>query len=125
MKMMDNDEIQNDVNSLLQDATSGNQENYSVSGDRQQATSREEDPAQRRRKWKKEENAELWKCFTLRNPHQRGYRKRMTNIWHERGNHQNTEQRLADQIRAITKRNWLTETEREEIQRDIENQEVT
>ena len=53
MKMMDNDEIQNDVNSLLQDATSGNQENYSVSGDRQQATSREEDPAQRRRKWKK------------------------------------------------------------------------
>ena len=53
MKMMNKDEIQNDVNSLLQDATSGNQENYSFTGDRQQATSREEDPAQRRRKWKK------------------------------------------------------------------------
>ena len=112
---MINDEIQNDVNSSLRETASGNQENYSDPGDRQQATSR--------RKWKKEENIELWKSYILSNPQQRGYRKRMTNIWHERGNHQNTEQRLADQIRAITKRNWLTETEREEIQRKIENPE--
>ena len=66
-------------------------------------------------------NIELWKCYLLSNPEQRGYRRRMTSLWHERGNHEVTEQRLADQQRLILKRKWLTETEREEIKRKLED----
>ena len=117
---MYNEETQNDVNSPSRGTSSGTQ-NSSASEGRYQETSREE---QRRRKWKKEENIELWKCYTLSNPQQRGYRKRMTSIWHERGNHQCNEQRLADQIRGIMKRKWLTETEREEIKRRIEDPDI-
>ena len=73
-----------------------------------------------RRKWNKEDNIELWKCYLLSDPQRRGYRKRMATLWHERGNEETTEQRLADQQRAISKREWLTQTEREEIRRKIE-----
>ena len=66
-------------------------------------------------------NIELWKCYLLSNPEQRGYRRRMTSLWHERGNYEVTEQRLADQQRLILKRKWLTETEREEIKRKLED----
>ena len=79
----------------------------------------------KRRKCSEEKNTELWKCYVLSNPQQRGYRKRMTSLWHERANHQVTEQRLADQIRTIQKKNWLTETEREEIKRKIEEPDIT
>ena len=48
----------------------------------------------------------------------------MTSLWHERSNHRVTEQRLADQIRAIKEKNWLTETEREEIKRKIEDPDI-
>ena len=73
-----------------------------------------------RRKWTKEDNTELWKCYVRSNPDQRGYRKRMVNLWQQRGNTEASEQRLADQQRAIVKRQWLTPTEREEIARKIE-----
>ena len=49
----------------------------------------------------------------------RGYRKRMHNIWHERNNAYQTEQRLADQICGIMKNNWLFVIEREEIERQL------
>ena len=76
-----------------------------------------------RRRWTKEHNIELWKCYLLSDPQTRGYRRRMTSLWHERGNHDATEQRIADQQRAIVRRNWLSEIEREEIKRKIEDPE--
>ena len=47
----------------------------------------------------------------------------MVNLWQQRGNTEASEQRLADQQRAIVKRQWLTPTEREEIARKIEEPE--
>ena len=75
-----------------------------------------------RRKWNKNDNKEIWKCYIKSNPNQRGYRSRMKNIWDERNNYPQTEQRLADQIRLIKKNNWLSRIEREELQREIEGQ---
>ena len=125
MKMMNNEESQNDVNSPSRGTSSGNQVS-SESGGHYQATSIQNNTTttRRKRKWNKEENIELWKCYILSEPNQRGYRKRMTALWHERSNHKVTEQRLADQIRAIKEKNWLTETEREEIKRKIEEPDI-
>ena len=55
----------------------------------------------------------------MSNPAMRGYRRRMPNIWQERNNAPQTEQRLADQIRGIMKNNWLSVIEREEIERQL------
>ena len=124
--MMQNEEIDNDVNEASTNGgfSSGRRTcNWGEDG-RHPATSNEPDTTeeqQRRRKWNKELNIELWKCYLLSNPEQRGYRRRMTSLWHERGNHEVTEQRLADQQRLILKRKWLTETEREEIKRKLED----
>ena len=130
MKMMENDDRDNDVNeSHINVGVSSGHQNLSWElGGRNQATSEVESTTtqenQKRRRWNKEENVELWKCYILSNPEQRGYRKRMTSLWHERANHQATEQRLADQLRAIQKKKWLTETEREEIKRKIEDPDI-
>ena len=40
-------------------------------------------------------------------------------IWHERNNAPQTEQRLADHICGIMKNNWLSVTEREEIESQL------
>ena len=62
------------------------------------------------------------KCFYKSDPSQRGYRKRMIKIWKEIGVFDTTEQRLADQSRAIRTNGWLSEIEMEEIQREIERE---
>ena len=76
-----------------------------------------------RRKWTKDENKEIWRCYILSDPATRNYRKRMHNIWNERENPPQTEQRLADQIRAIKKNNWISKTEIEEMSREVTPQE--
>ena len=43
----------------------------------------------------------------------------MYNIWHERNNAPQTEQKLADQIRSIMKNNWLSVIERGEIEKQL------
>ena len=55
----------------------------------------------------------------MSNPAERGYRKRMHNIWNERENAPLSEQRLADQVNSIKKNNWLSELERDEIERQL------
>ena len=55
----------------------------------------------------------------MSDPAVRGYRRRMHNIWYERNNTLQTEQRLADQILGIMKNNWLSVIEREEIERQL------
>ena len=75
--------------------------------------------ARSRKKWMKDENKEIWRCYKMSNPSMRGCRNRMHNIWQERNNAPHTEQRLADQIRGIMKNNWLSVIEREEIERQL------
>ena len=75
--------------------------------------------ARPRKKWTRDENKEAWRCYSMSNPSLRGYRKRMHNIWQERNDIPLTEQRLADQIHGIKKKNWLSVIEREEIERQL------
>ena len=74
-----------------------------------------------RLKWSKEVNKIVMRCFYSSEPTKRGYRQRMLNVWKEIGVFKLTEQRLADQARAIRTNGWLSEIELEEIQRNLEN----
>ena len=92
---------------------------------------REEDAAEMgptevrsRKRWTKDENKEICRCYKMSDPAMRGYRKRMHNIWYERNNAPQTEQRLADQIHCIIKNNWLSVIEREEIERQLASNEM-
>ena len=58
-------------------------------------------PATARDNWTKEINKLVIRCFFQSEPMRRGYRKRMLAIWREIGVFDVTEQRLADQSRAI------------------------
>ena len=49
------------------------------------------------------------------NPSQRGYRKRMIEIWRERSTFQTTNQTLANQVRTIIKKGWFSDLELLEI----------
>ena len=71
-------------------------------------------------KWSKEVNKIVMRCFYKSEPNKRGYRKRMLEIWTDIGVFEVTEQRLADQSRAIRTNGWLTGVELEEIQREIQ-----
>ena len=103
-------------------------------GRRCQATDhngREEDAAEMgstevrsRKKWTKDENKEIWRYYRMSDPAMRGYRKRVHNVWHERNNAPQTEQRLADQICGIMKNNWFSVIEREEIERQLAPNEI-
>ena len=56
--------------------------------------------ARSRQGWTKDENKEIWKCYIMIDQAMRGYKKKMHNIWHERNNAPQKEQRLMDQIRG-------------------------
>ena len=51
-----------------------------------------------RRRWTKEENELVMRCFYQNDPTRRGYQKRMIAIWREIGTFEITEQRLVDQV---------------------------
>ena len=69
----------------------------------------------KRRTWTREENKPVLECYFRSNPSQRGYRKRMIEIWKECTKFQTTSQRLADQVRTITKKVWFSDLELLEI----------
>ena len=69
--------------------------------------------------WSKEVNKIVMKCFYKSEPSKRGYRKRMFAKWQEIGVFNVSEQRLADQVRAIKNNNFLSNVELEEIEREI------
>ena len=82
-------------------------------------TRKRRNEADGRKKWKKEELVTLMKCYYRSEPCVFGYRKRLFKLWCENSSlFDATEQRLADQARAILKYKWLTEIELEEIKRD-------
>ena len=64
------------------------------------------------------------KCYIKSNPGTRGYRKRMTAIWREIGEFEVSEQRLADQARAIKLNGWLSDIEIEELKREVDSRGV-
>ena len=84
-------------------------------------------------RWTKRMNIAVMECYYRSNPVDengkslRGYRRRMFNIWKERGIIELTEQRLCDQARAIRINQWLTPVELEEIKRrttNVENEHI-
>ena len=84
-----------------------------------------------RRRWTKEVNKLMMRCFYQSDPTRRGYQKRMIAVWREIGTFEITEQRLVYQARVIRINEWLTEVELEEIRRKSfkptdgeENQEI-
>ena len=54
-----------------------------------------------RRRWTKEENKLVMRCFYQSDLTRRGYRKRMIANWREKGTFEITEQRLADQAKVV------------------------
>ena len=88
-----------------------------------------------RRRWTKEENKLMIRCFYQSDPTRRGYQKRMIAIWKEIVTFEIREQKLVDQERegerVIRTNKWLTEVELEDIRRkklarrdSEENQEI-
>ena len=57
----------------------------------------------KRKAWTREDNQLALHCYFRSNPTQRGYWKRMMEIWQEHSNFQTTCQRLADQVRTMIK----------------------
>ena len=93
-----------------------------VSGGKQPVPGRH--PTTARIRWSKETNKLVMKCYLMSQPNEWGYRRRMLDIWDSHGGARVNEQRLADQVRVIIKKGWLTELEIEEIERGIRSQEV-
>ena len=98
-----------------------------ATGGQQPVPSRQHTTAQRRvrRKWYQEDNRRVMECYYQSTPSRNGYRKRMLQIWVEKGMFQVTEQRLVDQANHIRKKQWLSELELEEIRQLIEEGEDT
>ena len=68
--------------------------------------------------WEKEVKKVVTECWIRSDPTTRGYRKRMKQIWDEKGLIQANEQRIVEMIRV---NGWLTDIEIEEITRRIES----
>ena len=64
-----------------------------------------------RKTWTREDNQLALQCYFRSNPSQRGYRKRMIEIWQEYAKFQTTSQGLADQVRTIIKKGWFSDLE--------------
>ena len=73
----------------------------------------------KRKAWSREDNQLALHCYFRSNPTQRGYRKRMMEIWQELNNFQTTSQRLADQVRTIIKKNCFSDLEILEMHQNI------
>ena len=75
-----------------------------------------------RRKWIREDNKLALYCYYKNNPAKRGYRKRMIGIWTGFARFKKTNQRLADQVKTITKSGWFSDLEILEIHQQIYRQ---
>ena len=58
-------------------------------------------------------------CYLLSEPKIRGYRKRMLSLWLQKGMFWVSEQRLVDQANTIRRNVWMTELEKEELERKV------
>ena len=76
----------------------------------------------KRKAWTREDNQLALHCYSMSNPTQRGYRKRMMEISQEHSNFLTTSQRLADQVRTMIKKGWFSDLEILEIHQKINDQ---
>ena len=76
------------------------------------------------RKWCREDNKLVLHCYFRTNPTQKGFRKRIIEIWEEYTRFHTTIQRLADQVWTIIKKGWFSDLEIREI-RQKTNSELT
>ena len=67
-------------------------------------TLRSREKTANRRKWSKEDNLMLWRCYLLSETEQRGYRQRLHKTWLDNNGADVTEQRLCDQRGQIEKK---------------------
>ena len=74
------------------------------------------------KKWTQEENWIVMECYYRSKPKINGYRQPMHAIWRDKCMFNITEQRLMDQQSQIRKKQWLTNSELEVIQRRIEDE---
>ena len=83
-------------------------------------------PEQRKRKqWSRNLNKEVMYCYyKARRDKPRGYRKRMHQLWQQRGNFECTEQRLCDQKKQIEDKTLLTPAELEEVKAQVEEENI-
>ena len=61
--------------------------------------------------WTREDSQLVLYCYFRSNPTQRGYRKRMIEIWQECASFLITSQRLAGQFRTVIKKGWFSDLE--------------
>ena len=73
----------------------------------------------KRRKWTDQENKIVMECYLLSEPTIRGYRKRMLSLWLKKGMFWVSEERLVDQANTACRNSWMTELEREELERKV------
>ena len=73
----------------------------------------------KRKKWTSQENKIVMECYLLSEPKIRGYRKRMLSLRLQKGMFWVSEQRLVDQANIIRRNSWMTELEREELERKV------
>ena len=76
----------------------------------------------KRKTWTREYNQLALHCYFRSNTTQRGYRKRMIEIWQECVSSQTTTQRLSDQVRTIIKKVWFSDLEILDIHQKINNE---
>lgn len=76
-----------------------------------------------RRKYTREDNKAVMRCYFRSEPDKIGYRKRMWELWKDAGGFEISEQRIADQARTILRKEWFTTEELDEIKNDQDNEE--
>ena len=83
------------------------------------------DQRPKRKTWAREDNQLALRCYFRSNSSQRGYRKRMINIWQECASFLTTSQRIADQVRTRIKKGWFSVREILEIHQKSHKQDNT
>ena len=79
-------------------------------------------PVIKQRKWSSQENKIVMECYLLSKPKVRSYRKHMLSLWLNKGMFWVSEQRLVDEANTIRRKNtisWMTESEIEELERNL------
>ena len=75
-----------------------------------------------RKTWTWEDNHLALQCYFRSNRSQRGYRKRMIEIWKECAKFQTTSQRLTNQVRTIIQKSLFSDLELHEIHQKTHKQ---
>ena len=84
---------------------------------------RNQETVRKEKEWKPEDNRLVWECYIASEPGKRGFMERMENLWIEKDGRRIGRKSLRAKVQHIEKRNILTKTERDEIERRLNGQE--